>query len=172
MMNDSQEVMDNGEDVVVEHKPTYVGLGLHPDPKYKSEVVAKLINIVMLDGRKYAASKVVYSALDIIAEKVTDKAPVEVLEEAISNVKPMVEVRSKRVGGATYQVPMEVKPKRQNVLAYRWLKDAFRKKKGRSSAQKLANEVIDAYNKVGSAMTTRENVHKMAEANKAFAYYA
>lgn len=164
---DIQEVVEP-----VEHKPTYVGLGIHPDPKYKSEIVAKMINTIMLDGRKYAASKVIYRAMDIIADKITDKTPLEVLEQAIDNVKPLVEVRSKRVGGATYQIPMEVPARRQNVLAFRWLKDAFRKKKGRGSAQKLANEIIDAYNKVGSAMTTRENTHKMAEANKAFAYYA
>lgn len=164
---DNQDVVE-----VVEHKPTYVGLGVHPDPKYKSEIVAKMINTIMLDGRKYAASKVIYRALDIIEDKITDKTPLEVLEQAIENVKPMVEVRSKRVGGATYQVPMEVRARRQNVLAFRWLKDAFRKKKGRGSAQKFANEIIDAYNKVGTAMTTRENIHKMAEANKAFAYYA
>jgi len=157
---------------VEEHKPTYVGLGIHPDPKYNNEVVAKMINIIMLDGRKYAAAKIMYSALDIIAEKITDKTPVEVLEQALENVRPLVEVRSKRVGGATYQVPMEVAERRKNVLAFRWIKDAFRKKKGRGSAQRLANEIIDAYNKVGSAMTTRENIHKMAEANKAFAYYA
>jgi small subunit ribosomal protein S7 len=160
------------EEAVEEHKIQYVGHGLHPDPKYKSETVAKLINIVMLDGRKYAASKVVYGALDIISEKITDKAPLEVFEEAVDNVKPLVEVRSKRVGGATYQIPVEVRERRQSVLAFRWIKDAFRKKKGRSSSEKLAAEIIDAYNKVGSAMTTRENTHKMAEANKAFAYYA
>ena len=164
---DNQDVVE-----VVEHKPTYVGLGVHPDPKYKSEIVAKMINTIMLDGRKYAASKVIYRAMDIIEDKITDKTPLEVLEQAIENVKPMVEVRSKRVGGATYQIPMEVRTRRQNVLAFRWIKDAFRKKKGRGSAQKLANEIIDAYNKVGSAMTIRENTHKMAEANKAFAYYA
>jgi len=154
------------------HKVTLVGLGIHPDPKFKSELVAKLINTVMLDGRKYAASKVVYRAMDIIADKVTDKTPVEVFETALNNIKPLVEVRSKRVGGATYQIPVEVKPRRQNVLAFRWIKLAFRKKKGRSSAEKLANEILDAYNKVGTSITTRENTHKMAEANKAFAYYA
>jgi small subunit ribosomal protein S7 len=126
----------------------------------------------MLDGRKYAAAKVVYRAMDIIADKITDKVPLEVLQEALDNVKPMVEVRSKRVGGATYQIPVEVRERRQHVLAFRWIKQAFRKKKGRSSAEKLANEIIDAYNKVGTSMTTRENTHKMAEANKAFAYYA
>jgi len=157
---------------VKEHKTTYVGLGIHPDPKYNNETVAKLINVIMLDGRKYAASRVMYAALDIIAEKVTDKTPVEVLEQAIENVKPLVEVRSKRVGGATYQVPLEVPQRRKDVLAFRWIKEAFRKKKGRGSSQRLANEIIDAYNKVGAAMTIRENIHKMAEANKAFAFYA
>jgi small subunit ribosomal protein S7 len=172
MRNEETQENQDAAEVVVEHKPTFVGLGIHPDPKYKSEVVAKLINIIMLDGRKYAASKVMYRALDIIADKITDKTPLEVLETALENIKPLVEVRSKRVGGATYQIPMEVRPRRQNVLAYRWLKEAFRKKKGRGSAEKLANEIIDGYNKVGTAMTTRENTHKMAEANKAFAYYA
>ncbi|MBF0197395.1 MAG: 30S ribosomal protein S7 [Planctomycetes bacterium] len=151
---------------------TYVGLGIHPDARYNSEVIAKLINAVMLDGKKIAATKVVYGALDILAQKVSDKEPIVVLDEALDNVKPLVEVRSKRVGGATYQIPVEVKPRRQMVLAFRWIKDAFRKKKGRSSAEKLANEILDAYNKQGSAMTVRENTHKMAEANKAFAYYA
>jgi small subunit ribosomal protein S7 len=167
---ESQDVQDVEE--VVEAKISYIGLGVHPDPKYKSETVAKLINVVMLDGRKYAASKVVYRALDIVADKITDKTPLEVFEQAVLNIKPLVEVRSKRVGGATYQVPMEVRPRRANVLAFRWIKESFRKKKGRSSAEKLAAEIIDGYNKVGSSMTTRENVHKMAEANKAFAYYA
>ena len=97
----------------------------------------------MLDGRKYAATKVVYRAMDIIADKVTDKTPLEVVNEALDNVKPLVEVRSKRVGGATYQIPVEVKERRQNVLAFRWIKQAFRKKKGRSSAEKLAGEIID-----------------------------
>lgn len=178
MSKDMSQAVENqyNEEEVLEappvHKVTLVGLGVHPDPKYKSEIVAKLINTIMLDGRKYAATKVVYRAMDIIADKVTDKAPLEVVQEALDNVKPLVEVRSKRVGGATYQIPVEVKERRQNVLAFRWIKQAFRKKKGRSSAEKLAGEIIDAYNKVGTSMTTRENTHKMAEANKAFAYYA
>ena len=153
-------------------KISYVGLGVHPDPVFKSVAVAKLVNTVMLDGRKYAASRVVYDALEIIASKVTDKDPVAVLEEALDNVKPLVEVRSKRVGGATYQIPREVPARRQMVLAYRWIKEAFRKKKGRRSSERLASEILDAYNKQGTAMTVRENTHKMAEANKAFAYYA
>lgn len=153
-------------------KVRYVGAGIRPDARYKSELVAKLINVIMLDGRKSAATRVVYDAFDIIAKKVPNKSPIEVFEEAVHNVKPVVEVRSKRVGGATYQIPQEVRPRRQQVLALRWLKEAFRKKKGRPSAERLANEVLDAFNKQGSAMATRETAHKMAEANKAFAYYA
>lgn len=164
------------EEEVVKDKPvdkvSLVGIGIRPDAKYNNVDVAKFINIIMLDGKKQAATKVMYEALDIVDQKIKDKHPVKVLEEAIDNVKPLVEVRSKRVGGATYQVPMEVKPRRQRVLAFRWLKDAFRKKKGRSSAERLANEIIDGYNKQGAAMNVRENIHKMAEANKAFAYYA
>lgn len=150
----------------------YVGLGLRPDSKFNSQAISKMINIIMWDGNKSAATRVIYDALDIVKTKVSDRSPVEVFEEAVDNVKPLLEVRSKRVGGATYQIPMEVKPRRQNVLAFRWIKDAFRKKKGRSSAEKLAAEILDAFNKQGTAMATRENTHKMAEANKAFAYYA
>jgi small subunit ribosomal protein S7 len=149
-----------------------VGLGIRPDAKFSNINIAKFINVIMLDGRKQAATRVMYDALEIISDKVKDKSPVEVLEESIENIKPMVEVRSKRVGGATYQIPMEVKPKRQRILAMRWIKEAFRKKKGRSSAERLAAEILDGFNKQGAAMNVRENVHKMAEANKAFAYYA
>ncbi|MBF0243846.1 MAG: 30S ribosomal protein S7 [Planctomycetes bacterium] len=149
-----------------------VGLGIKPDGKYNSMLVSKLVNIIMLQGKKVAATKIVYEALDIISKRIKDKEPLEVLEEAIRRVSPVTEVRSKRVGGQTYQIPREVPPKRQLVLAFRWIKDAFRSKKGRPCAQRLANELMDAYNKQGAAMTKRENVHKMAEANKAFAYYA
>lgn len=168
MMNEEQVA---SQEESAEYKVRYVGLGIRPDAKYNSTIVAKLINSVMLDGKKNAATKVVYDALEISEKKLNKKA-LEVLETAIENVQPLVEVRSKRVGGATYQIPQEVKPRRQKVLAFRWIKDAFRKKKGRSSAEKLANELIDAFNKQGTAMTVRENTHKMAEANKAFAYYA
>jgi small subunit ribosomal protein S7 len=168
--NNNQE-----EEEVVEQpidRVRLVGLGLRPDAKYDSINVSKFINIIMLDGKKQAATRVMYDALDILADKVKDKSPIEVFEESIENIKPMVEVRSKRVGGATYQIPMEVKPKRQRILAMRWIKEAFRKKKGRASAERLAAEFLDGYNKQGAAMNVRENVHKMAEANKAFAYYA
>lgn len=150
----------------------FVRNSLMPDSRHGSYIVAKLINTVMLDGKKVAATKVVYGALEIVGKKVKDKTPLEVLETALNNVKPFAEVKSKRVGGATYQIPQEVRPKRQIVLAMRWIKMAFRKKKGRASAEKLAGEILDAYNRQGAAMATRENVHKMAEANKAFAYYA
>ena len=166
---------DDVEEVVADEpidRVRLVGLGIRPDAKYDSINVSKFINIIMLDGKKQAATRVLYDALDIIADKVKDKSPIEVLEASIENVKPLVEVRSKRVGGATYQIPMEVKPKRQRILALRWIKEAFRKKKGRSSAERLSAEILDGYNKQGAAMNVRENVHKMAEANKAFAYYA
>ena len=145
---------------------------LKADPKYKSRIVAKFINCLMLDGKKSTASKVFYDAMDIIGGKISDAEPLEVFETAIENVRPMLEVRSKRVGGASYQVPMQVRPKRQQSLAFRWILAASRSKKGKPMSVRLASELMDAYKKEGAAMTTRENVHKMAEANKAFAHFA
>ncbi len=145
---------------------------LKPDPKYKSKLVAKFINCLMWDGKKSTAEKVFYSAMDQIDKKVKDKEPLEVFETAINNVKPQLEVRSKRVGGASYQVPMQVRPKRQQSLAFRWILASSRSKKGRPMSLRLSAEIIDAYNKEGAAMTTRENMHRMAEANKAFAHFA
>ena len=145
---------------------------LKPDPKFDSKIVSKFINSLMWDGKKSAASNVFYEAMDIVAKKQKDAEPLEVFETAINNVKPMVEVRSKRVGGASYQVPMQVRPKRQQSLAFRWMLAACRGKKGRPMSQRLASEILDAYKKEGTAMTTRENVHRMAEANKAFAHFA
>jgi small subunit ribosomal protein S7 len=147
-------------------------MGLKPDSKYNSKLVSKFINCMMWDGKKSTTQDVFYGAMAIIAEKVKDVSPLEVFETAINNVKPMLEVRSKRVGGASYQVPMQVSPKRQQSLAFRWILLAARGKKGKPMAQRLASELIDAYNKQGGAMTTRENVHRMAEANKAFAHFA
>jgi len=147
-------------------------LYLKPDVRYKSKLVSKFINCIMRDGKKSIAEKIFYRAMDIIEEKIPDKDPLEVFETAINNVKPLIEVRSRRVGGATYQVPMEVAPKRATALAIRWILTAARQKKGRPMAEKLADELIDAYKKQGTAITTRENVHKMAEANKAFAHFA
>ena len=145
---------------------------LKPDAKYDSKLVAKFVNCMMWDGKKSIAYKVFYDAMDIIGKRVKDVPPLEVFEAAIGNVKPMLEVRSKRVGGASYQVPMQVRSKRQQSLAFRWILAACRGKKGKPMAVRLAAELSDAYKKEGTAMTTRENVHRMAEANKAFAHFA
>lgn len=145
---------------------------LKPDPKYNNRLVSKFINCLMTDGKKSAAQRVFYDAMSIVEKKVKDVNALEVFEKAINNVKPMIEVRSKRIGGASYQVPMQVNAKRQQSLAYRWILASARSKKGKPMCERLASELIDAYNEQGGAMTTRENVHKMAEANKAFAHFA
>ena len=145
---------------------------LRPDPKFNSKLAAKFVNSLMWDGKKHTAQQVFYGAMTIVADKVKDLSPLEVFEAAINNVKPMVEVRSKRVGGASYQVPMQVGPRRQQSLAFRWIIQSARGKKGKPMADRLASELVDAYNKQGGAMTTRDNVHRMAEANKAFAHFA
>ena len=145
---------------------------LKPDPKFNSKLVSKFINCLMLDGKKSTAQMVFYDAMDILSEKVKDAGALEVFEKAINNVKPLLEVRSKRVGGASYQVPMQVNSKRQQSLAFRWILASARSKKGKPMSQRLASELLDAYNETGGAMTTRENIHRMAEANKAFAHFA
>ena len=145
---------------------------LKPDPVYNSKLVSKFVNCLMLDGKKSIAQKVFYDAMGVIKKKVKDVEPLEVFETAINNVRPMLEVRSKRVGGASYQVPMQVRSKRQQSLAFRWILAAARGKKGKPMKIRLATELMDAYKKEGNAMTTRENVHRMAEANKAFAHFA
>jgi len=145
---------------------------LAPDPRYKSKLVAKFINCLMWDGKKSVTQRVVYDALDIIGSKIKEAEALEVFEKAIDNVKPRIEVRSKRVGGANYQVPMQVNHKRQLSLAIRWIREAVRSGKGQPTATLLANELMAAYRREGSAMQTRENVHRMAEANKAFAHFA
>jgi len=145
---------------------------LAPDPRFHSKLVSKFINCLMRDGKKAVAQRIFYEAMDIVDEKITDATPLEVFEKAMENVKPMIEVRSKRVGGANYQVPMQVNRKRQLSLAIRWLLDAVRSGKGSPVARRLANELMAAYRKEGAAMSTRENVHRMAEANKAFAHFA
>lgn len=144
---------------------------IKPDEKYNSALVAKFINKIMLDGQKATARNIVYKAFDVIAEK-TKKPPVEVLQAAIENVSPLLEVKSKRVGGATYQVPMEVRQERKVALSFRWMIDSARAKQGKPMEDFLAAEILDAYNKTGAAMAKRENMHKMAEANKAFAHFA
>lgn len=145
---------------------------LKPDPLYGSKLASKFINCLMHDGKKSIAQKVFYDALEILKEKVSELEPVEVFTQAIQNVKPAIEVRSKRVGGATYQVPTPVSPKRQQTLAIRWLLESIRDKKGRPIHLRLADELLNAYRREGNAMTKRENVHRMADANKAFAHFA
>jgi len=153
-------------------KLTASGPQLKPDAKYNSKLAAKFINCLMWEGKKSVAERVFYDAMDIISKKVEDVQPLDVFEKAVNNVKPLLEVRSKRIGGASYQVPMQVRTKRQQSLAFRWIIQSARAKKGKPMCERLASELIDAYNKHGGAMTTRENVHRMAEANKAFAHFA
>ncbi len=141
-----------------------------PDPMYNSKVVTKFINSIMEDGKKGVAQKVCYSAFEIIREK-TNKEPIEVFEEAMNNVMPLLEVKARRIGGATYQVPMEVRPERRQTLGIRWMLAAARKRGEKYMRERLANELMDAANNTGAAVKKREDTHKMAEANKAFAHY-
>ena len=141
-----------------------------PDPKFNSVIIPKLINNIMYDGKKTVAEKIVYDAIDKIKSKSKDE-PITVFNDAINNVRPTVEVRSRRVGGATYQVPVEVKAKRSQALALRWIIDASRKRKDKNMSDKLFNEIFDAYQNRGSAIKKKEDTHKMAESNKAFAHF-
>ncbi|WKT61069.1 30S ribosomal protein S7 [Microbulbifer thermotolerans] len=141
-----------------------------PDPKYGNVTLAKFMNHVMVSGKKSVAERIVYGALDMVSEKL-NKDPIEVFEESLENIAPMVEVKSRRVGGATYQVPVEVRPSRRMALAMRWLVEFSRKRGEKSMAQRLANEIIDASQNKGGAVKKREDVHRMAEANKAFSHY-
>ena len=141
-----------------------------PDPIYNNIVVTKFINKVMFDGKKSIAEKIIYSAIDMIDSK-REESGIEIFVKALENVKPIIEVKSRRVGGATYQVPVEVRPVRQQSLAMRWLVDSSRKRNERTMAQRLANELMDAADQKGSAFKKKEDVYKMAEANKAFAHY-
>ena len=145
---------------------------LAPDPRHGSVLAGKFINCMMWSGKKSTAQRVFYDALDVIGEKIKDVEPIQVFTQALENVKPNIEVRSKRVGGASYQVPMQVNRNRQQSLAIRWILGSCREKKGQPMAKKLAAELLAAYNREGPAMTKRENVHRMAEANKAFAHFA
>lgn len=142
-----------------------------PDPKFKSQILAKFINVLMVDGKKSVAEKIVYGALDIMAEKNKNAEPVAMFEEALEKIRPIVEVKSRRVGGSTYQVPVEVRPARQTALAMRWLTEAARKRSEKSMRQRLAGELMDAGQSRGNAIKKREDVHRMAEANKAFSHY-
>ncbi|NTW10225.1 MAG: 30S ribosomal protein S7 [Chlorobiaceae bacterium] len=141
------------------------------DFRYNDESVARFINAVMLDGKKVVAAKIVYDAFNIISERSNGEDPLEIYRKAISNISPVVEVRSKRVGGATYQIPMEVKPSRRSALAFRWLKNYAGKRGGKSMAEKLAAELLDAANEQGASVKKRDEVHRMADANKAFAHF-
>ncbi|GAA5525126.1 30S ribosomal protein S7 [Microbulbifer aestuariivivens] len=141
-----------------------------PDPKFGNVTLAKFMNHVMISGKKSVAESIVYGALDQVSEKL-NKDPIEVFEESLENIAPMVEVKSRRVGGATYQVPVEVRPARRMALAMRWLVEFSRKRGEKSMSQRLANEMIDASQNKGGAVKKREDVHRMAEANKAFSHY-
>ncbi len=145
---------------------------LKPDPKHDSILASKFINCLMWDGKKTTAQEVFYRALAELQKRIPDTPPIEVFETAVENVKPHIEVRSKRVGGASYQVPMQVNRARQQSLAIRWILNAVRDKKGRPTHMKLADELNSAFNREGAAMTKRENTHRMADANKAFAHFA
>jgi len=143
---------------------------LSPDPIYRSVLVTQLVNKILLRGKRTVAERIVYEALDIVSQK-TGSEPVATLKRAVDNVKPQLEVKSRRVGGATYQVPVDVRPRRANTLAVRWLVTFARSRRERSMAQRLANEILDASNGIGASVKRREDMHKMAESNKAFAHY-
>ena len=142
-----------------------------PDPIYKSKVVTKLINQVMLDGKKGIAQSIVYDAFTSAAEKVGSDSPLEVFTQALNNVMPVLEVKARRVGGANYQVPLEIRAERRQTLGIRWMVDAARKRNDRNMCDRLANEIADAYNSTGGAFKKKEDTHRMAEANKAFAHF-
>ena len=143
---------------------------IDPDPKFGDLLISKLINIVMERGKKAVAERIVYNALDILKEK-TGKEPLEVFRRAVENVRPLLETKSRRVGGATYQVPVSVRPDRGGTLALRWMRTFARGRKGKPMQIKLADEILDGFNKTGAAMKKREDTHKMAESNRAFAHY-
>lgn len=142
-----------------------------PDPRFRSILVSKFINGLMERGKKSTAMDIFYGAMDIIGQRITDMEPLQVFEKAMDKVRPHVEVKSRRVGGATYQVPIEVRPERRNALAIRWIKNFSRSRSGKSMTEKLAAELMDAYNERGASVKKRDDTHKMAEANKAFAHY-
>ena len=142
----------------------------YPDARHGSLILSKFINFIMLDGKKTTAEKIVYDALDLIKEK-TKEDPIKIFNDAVNNIRPNLEVRSRRVGGATYQVPQEVKTKRSQTLALRWLLEAARKRKNKKMSEKLFNELMDASQKKGTAIKKREDTHRMAESNKAFAHF-
>lgn len=141
------------------------------DPKYNSELVSRFVSVIMQSGKKMAAEKIVYGAIEILQEKITEEAPLKVFGKAIDSVRPRVELKARRVGGATYQVPVDVSPLRGTSLALRWIRDYARKKKGKPMMNKLADELIAAYKQEGAAIKKRDETHKMAEANKAYSHF-
>ena len=141
-----------------------------PDPKYKNILVAKMVNIIMERGKKSLAESIVYGAFDVLKEK-TGKEPLDVFKQALDNTRPLLETKSRRVGGATYQIPVSVRPERGNALAMRWMQTYAEGRQGTPMREKLANEILDAFNKTGAAVKKREDTHKMAESNRAFAHY-
>lgn len=145
---------------------------LRPDARFNSKLVSKFVNCMMYDGKKAVANGVFYDAMEIISKKIKDVRPIEVFEGALMNVRPNIEVRSKRVGGSNYQVPIPVNKRRQQSLAIRWILEAARSRKGKGMAASIAQEFMDAFKREGAAMTARENVHRMADANKAFSHFA
>jgi len=142
-----------------------------PDPKYNSKLITRFVNVVMEQGKKAVAERIVYNALEVVSKKAENTNSLELLQKAIDNVRPLLEIKPRRVGGATYQVPIEVKSDRGTSIAMRWLRDFARQKKGRPMEEKLADEIMEAFKKQGSAMKKRDDMHRMAEANKAFAHY-
>lgn len=142
-----------------------------PDPKYNSTLVAKFINIVMTNGKKSVAEKIVYNALDILKKKIPDKDPLEVFSTAVENAKPLVHVKSRRIGGATYQVPVEIEPNTRTSIAFRWIRSYARNRGEKTMQERLAAELMDCYNKQGNTIKKREDTHRMAEANKAFIHF-
>jgi small subunit ribosomal protein S7 len=153
-------------------RPTASAETLKPDPRFGNKTIAKFINCLMWDGKKSTAERIFYEAMDLVSKRVGDVDPAEIFETALGNVRPHIEVRSKRVGGANYQVPMQVNRRRQQSLAFRWIINAAREKSGKPMAQRLAAELLDAYNNTGTAVNRKETVHRMADANKAFAHFA
>ncbi|OGW92305.1 MAG: 30S ribosomal protein S7 [Omnitrophica bacterium RIFCSPHIGHO2_02_FULL_63_14] len=141
------------------------------DPKFSNKTVSRFINMLMIDGKKWNAEKIVYGSLDIVAQKTQKSDPIEVLQKAIDNVRPLLELKSRRVGGATYQIPVEVKGDRGIQLAMRWMRNGARGRKGKPMQQRLAEEIMEAYNGTGGAVKKKEEIHKMAEANRAFSHY-
>lgn len=142
-----------------------------PDPKYNSTLIAKFINIVMANGKKSVAEKIVYNALEILKKKVSDKDPLEVFTTAVENAKPLVHVKSRRIGGATYQVPVEIEPNTRISIAFRWIRSYARNRGEKTMEERLAAELMDCYNKQGNTIKKREDTHRMAEANKAFIHF-